>query len=180
MSHTSNTRHRYSITPANPGAHLFEVTLTVEKPDPAGQVFAIPAWIPGSYMIRDYAKHVVSIRAESDGVGIALVGNESVYGRLQGEGRRPEFAQLFSRIGMRFTRPKPYSEDVCELIKAWKVEDETTVRLLKAIASKPGALRGMTKVLRIATAFAKGSGQALNASHVNAAWKRLSEDGGAA
>ncbi len=25
-----------------------------------GQVFAMPAWIPGSYMIRDYARHVVA------------------------------------------------------------------------------------------------------------------------
>ena len=64
--------HRYVITPANPGAHLFEVRLTVAEPDPAGQVVALPAWIPGSYMIRDYAKNVVSIRAEAGGEAVAL------------------------------------------------------------------------------------------------------------
>ncbi len=64
--------HRYGIRPKNPGAHLFEVRLVVASPDPAGQVFAIPAWIPGSYMIRDYAKHVVTIRAESDGKAVSL------------------------------------------------------------------------------------------------------------
>jgi predicted metalloprotease with PDZ domain len=32
----------------------------------------MPAWIPGSYMIRDYAKHVVTIRAESDGLDVPL------------------------------------------------------------------------------------------------------------
>jgi len=64
--------HQYTIQPKNPAAHLFEVRLTVASPDPAGQVFAIPAWIPGSYMIRDYAKHVISIRAESDGRALAL------------------------------------------------------------------------------------------------------------
>ena len=32
----------------------------------------MPAWIPGSYMIRDYARHVVAVRAESDGVGVAV------------------------------------------------------------------------------------------------------------
>ena len=32
----------------------------------------MPAWIPGSYMIRDYARHVISIRAEADGVGLAV------------------------------------------------------------------------------------------------------------
>lgn len=64
--------HRYHIRPKDPAAHLYEVSLTVENPDPDGQVFAIPAWIPGSYMIRDYAKHVVAIRAESDGLDVAL------------------------------------------------------------------------------------------------------------
>jgi len=64
--------HRYTVFPKNPGAHLFEVTLTLEKPDPAGQLFSMPAWIPGSYMIRDYSRHVVAIRAESEGREIAL------------------------------------------------------------------------------------------------------------
>jgi len=66
------TPHRYSIWPKHPAAHLFEVRLTVATPDPAGQVFVMPAWIPGSYMIRDYAKHVVAARAESDGREVVL------------------------------------------------------------------------------------------------------------
>jgi predicted metalloprotease with PDZ domain len=64
--------HRYSIRPLNAAAHLFEVRLTVANPDSEGQVFAMPAWIPGSYMIRDYARHVVAICAEADGVGLSL------------------------------------------------------------------------------------------------------------
>ena len=67
------TPHRYSIWPKDPAAHLFEVRVTVATPQAAGQVFALPTWIPGSYMIRDYAKHVVSVRAESDGRDVALV-----------------------------------------------------------------------------------------------------------
>ena len=63
---------RYTICPKNPGAHLFEVTLDVCDPDPLGQVFSLPAWIPGSYVIRDFARHVVAIRAESDGAEIGL------------------------------------------------------------------------------------------------------------
>ena len=59
--------HVYAIIPKDPAAHLFEVRVTVQAPQAEGQVFAVPAWIPGSYMIRDYAKHVVSVRAESDG-----------------------------------------------------------------------------------------------------------------
>ena len=64
--------HRYQIRPLDPAAHLFEVRLTVAAPESSGQEFAMPAWIPGSYMIRDYARHVIAIRAESDGVGIAI------------------------------------------------------------------------------------------------------------
>ena len=64
--------HSYSIRPHDPAAHLFEMRLTVTAPDPDGQVFAMPAWIPGSYMIRDYARHVVAARAESDGREVVL------------------------------------------------------------------------------------------------------------
>lgn len=66
-----NTIH-YSILPKDPAAHLFEVTLTVESPDPAGQIFSLPAWVPGSYMIREFARNIVRIRAESNGKKLAL------------------------------------------------------------------------------------------------------------
>jgi predicted metalloprotease with PDZ domain len=56
---------RYSIFPANPEAHLFEVRCTVDNPDSWGQVFSLPVWIPGSYLIREFARHVVRIRAQS-------------------------------------------------------------------------------------------------------------------
>jgi predicted metalloprotease with PDZ domain len=57
----------YRIVPARPEAHLFRVSCTVASPHPAGQGFALPAWSPGSYLVRDYARHVVSISAECRG-----------------------------------------------------------------------------------------------------------------
>jgi predicted metalloprotease with PDZ domain len=62
----------YRIIPKSPQAHLFEVTCTVTDPDPEGQRFALPAWIPGSYLIRDLARHVVSIRAQSGRKPLAI------------------------------------------------------------------------------------------------------------
>ena len=56
---------RYSIVPSKPEAHLFEVRCTVDNPNPRGQTFSLPTWIPGSYLIREFAKHVVRIRAHS-------------------------------------------------------------------------------------------------------------------
>jgi predicted metalloprotease with PDZ domain len=64
--------HKYSIVALDPAAHIFEVTVTVQSPDPNGQAFAMAAWVPGSYMIRDFARHVVSIRAASAGQEIGL------------------------------------------------------------------------------------------------------------
>jgi len=56
----------YDIIPIRPEAHLFQVTAMITKPDPAGQVLWLPAWIPGSYMIRDFAKNIVTLSAASE------------------------------------------------------------------------------------------------------------------
>jgi predicted metalloprotease with PDZ domain len=57
----------YAIRPADPAAHLFHVTCRVDQPDPAGQLFMLPAWIPGSYMIREFARNIVRITALAGG-----------------------------------------------------------------------------------------------------------------
>jgi predicted metalloprotease with PDZ domain len=66
------TPTRYRIVPFNPHAHVFEVSCTVDDPDPAGQSFRLPAWIPGSYLIREFARHFVSVRAECNGAHIGI------------------------------------------------------------------------------------------------------------
>jgi predicted metalloprotease with PDZ domain len=63
---------RYKLFPKHPEAHLFEVSCTVADPDPEGQRFALPAWIPGSYLIREYSRHVVLIGARSGPHAVAL------------------------------------------------------------------------------------------------------------
>jgi len=62
----------YAIRPADPGAHLYHVICRVEQPDPAGQLFMLPAWIPGSYMIREFARNIVRISALAGGRKVAL------------------------------------------------------------------------------------------------------------
>lgn len=54
---------RYRVRPIDPNAHRFEVELEISDPDPQGQRIAMPAWTPGSYMIREFARNVVSIDA---------------------------------------------------------------------------------------------------------------------
>jgi predicted metalloprotease with PDZ domain len=62
----------YAIVPKDLAGHLFQVTLHIAHPAPDGQVLALPAWIPGSYMIREFSRNIVQIRAESNGKPVAL------------------------------------------------------------------------------------------------------------
>ncbi|OED12261.1 M61 family metallopeptidase [Burkholderia sp. A2] len=57
---------RYSIVPKDLAAHLFEVTVTVADPDPEGQRFSLPVWIPGSYLMREFARNIVTLHAFND------------------------------------------------------------------------------------------------------------------
>ena len=63
MSRIAAYAIRYRIAPVDPQAHLFEVRLEIDHPDPQGQRVTMPAWIPGSYLIREFARQVVSIEA---------------------------------------------------------------------------------------------------------------------
>ena len=62
---TDHPSIRYRVALTHPNAHMFEVTLVIERPDPKGQVLALPKWIPGSYLIRDFAKHLSGIQAQT-------------------------------------------------------------------------------------------------------------------
>ncbi len=62
----------YNIVPSNPQAHLFTVTCTINKPDQDGQALSMPAWIPGSYMIRDFARNIVTIQASCAGATVDM------------------------------------------------------------------------------------------------------------
>ncbi len=62
----------YRVLPSDPAAHIFSVKMTVVSPAPGGQLVSLPAWIPGSYMIRDFAKNIVTISAECNERAVAL------------------------------------------------------------------------------------------------------------
>jgi len=62
----------YTITPANPSAHIFHVTCTVTDPEPSGQLFSLPVWIPGSYMVREFSRNIVTMSAHCNGRAVEL------------------------------------------------------------------------------------------------------------
>lgn len=62
----------YTLRPARPEAHLFTLRCEIPVPDPAGQRVSLPAWIPGSYLIRDFSRHVVRLTARSPGGAVPV------------------------------------------------------------------------------------------------------------
>ncbi len=52
----------YRISTAALHAHLFDIQLTVPAPG-ASQRFSLPVWIPGSYMVREFSRHLGPITA---------------------------------------------------------------------------------------------------------------------
>ena len=53
---------QYQVSSSNPATHYFEVKITIHSPDPAGQCLRMPNWIPGSYMIRDFARNLLALK----------------------------------------------------------------------------------------------------------------------
>jgi len=67
-----NTPVIYRLEPHDPAGHRYRITLTVPEPDPAGQRMALPAWIPGSYLIRDFSRQVETLAARAGGQPVAV------------------------------------------------------------------------------------------------------------
>lgn len=57
---------QYTVNLSKPHAHIYKVTLSISSPNKDGQILSLPAWIPGSYMIRDFAKNIINIKAFSN------------------------------------------------------------------------------------------------------------------
>jgi len=65
MNHADLPAIQYTVWPADLHGHHFRIKLHITNPDPHGQVLQMPAWIPGSYLIRDFSKQIESIEAYS-------------------------------------------------------------------------------------------------------------------
>ena len=61
----------YRLRLADLKRHHFEIVCRID--DPANETrLSLPSWIPGSYLLREYARHVVNVRAESQGRSVRI------------------------------------------------------------------------------------------------------------
>ena len=61
----------YQVTVDNAHAHLWRVTLFVQRPR-SKQKFQLPVWIPGSYLVREFSKQLSGIEAIQDEKPVAV------------------------------------------------------------------------------------------------------------
>lgn len=70
MADTDPPYPRYTLSFGRAYARYIDVRMIL-PPHPQGWELSLPAWIPGSYLIRDFAKNLVGMRAETT-VGVPL------------------------------------------------------------------------------------------------------------
>jgi len=61
----------YRVEAADLHAHLFRITLTIAAPATAQRV-SLPVWIPGSYLVREFARHLQGLTARQRGRSVAI------------------------------------------------------------------------------------------------------------
>jgi predicted metalloprotease with PDZ domain len=63
--------HRIDVTEADARAHRFRVTLSIPRPA-REQRISLPVWIPGSYLVREFARHLSGLQARQGGRDLPL------------------------------------------------------------------------------------------------------------
>jgi predicted metalloprotease with PDZ domain len=60
---------RYTVDPHDLAGHRLKITLHIRQVTSPTQIVSMPAWIPGSYLIRDFSRHVEIIRGRHSASG---------------------------------------------------------------------------------------------------------------
>jgi DNA transposition AAA+ family ATPase len=109
------------------------------------------------------------------GVGIVLQGDERVIARLGGR-RRQELARLNSRIAMRHVQPRAKAEDAEMIARAWGVADDLQLKFLRRLSGKPGGLRSIVKLIKLAGLHSAHEARPLELADLESAWTQLNSD----
>ena len=76
----------YRVDARDVRAHRFRVTLRIEEPA-VGQRLSLPVWIPGSYLVREFARHLSELSAHRHGREVALRQLDKSSWAVTGDGR---------------------------------------------------------------------------------------------
>lgn len=163
------------------------VTLGVRQRQPASMDIAIGERLQRNgrqtLLIVDEAQHLIDdavneLRHFLDvyNCGIALLGNEELYGRFGISREKAAYAQLHSRVFARLHRLKPLQADIDAYVAAWRMENREITDFVRAIGKKPGALRQIAQTLKLAHMMAAADETALSLDYVKEAWEHRGDD----
>ncbi|HXW52696.1 MAG TPA: peptidase M61, partial [Myxococcota bacterium] len=62
---------QYSVDLKQFQAHIFTVKMTTDSAK-ANQLLSLPTWAPGSYMVREFSQHILSVKAFSGGAPVEV------------------------------------------------------------------------------------------------------------
>ncbi|MCU4676504.1 PDZ domain-containing protein [Catenovulum sp. 2E275] len=82
-----STSIHYQISFEQTNAHLFNITLDIPVHSPKSLKISLPSWIPGSYMVRDFAKNIVNIAAFQQQKPIELTALDKQSWQLNTQGK---------------------------------------------------------------------------------------------
>lgn len=63
----AETGPSYRVVPLDLEAHRFLVELDLAEPAKPEQDFWLPVWIPGSYLVREFSRHILRVQANAGG-----------------------------------------------------------------------------------------------------------------
>ncbi|XDZ51633.1 M61 family metallopeptidase [Neisseriaceae bacterium CLB008] len=83
MLRTEGVMVDYGVRFLSTEAHLYEVSMVVPLAAAGELTLRMPAWVPGSYMIRDFSRHIVTMVAEQGGAPLPLTSIDKHTWRLK-------------------------------------------------------------------------------------------------
>lgn len=126
-------------------------------------------------LIIDEAHHMASaaldaVRSlhDSTGIAIALIGGPELQTKIQA------LPQFHSRLGLRLFVTQVLAKDIAALLDAWGISNREIRKYLTDLSKRPGALRGVTKVIKLASVMASGDSEPLDIKYVKDAAMTLS------
>jgi len=134
----------------------------------------------GGLLVVDEAQHLTvqamdGIRWFNDkcGIGLVFAGNERVYTQMTGGNRAAYLDRLYSRVGKKTLIKRATQGDADAIIKAWGIDDGKCRERIRDIAAKPGALRVLNKVIRLAATYAQASRKPICCDSIGQAAREL-------
>ncbi|HQQ78392.1 MAG TPA: PDZ domain-containing protein [Thermoanaerobaculia bacterium] len=114
---------RFTVAMPRPETHLYEITMEIDTRGASTVDLVLPVWTPGSYLVREFSRHVRDLRARE------VSSNERGVGAGARGGGRPIAAEKISKNTWRFSLPSKKSSSSSSVLVSYRVyAHELTVR----------------------------------------------------